>query len=274
MAGIRSFAAAVAVIGTVCLTTGAFAADLPTKAPTHRPSVAGPVWTGFYAGLNVGYGWGSGSTDFTALDPVNFVPAQMFGTLPTSLNPHIGGFMGGGQIGYNWQLDRTLVGLEADIAYSAMKGEDTYSVGMILANPPMTTTQSSKVTWLGTLRPRLGWLWTPSTLIYVSGGLAYGGVEASTNFNVDIPGTCPAASVFCSTGSLSKVRAGWTVGGGIESLVGTNWSVRVDYLYFDLGRESYPVISTANFGVGGTEVIRAEARFNGHIVRAGLNYHF
>jgi outer membrane immunogenic protein len=271
MAGIRSFAAAVAVTGAACLTNAAFAANLPAKAPVYRPVAIAPTWTGFYAGLNAGYGWGSGSTDLVSLDPALFTPAQTIGALPASLNPHTGGFVGGGQIGYNWQFDRAVVGLEADIAYSAMKGDGSVSTNFLaFAYPPMTTTQTGKVTWLGTLRPRAGWLWTPSMLVYATGGLAYGGVKASTDISVDLPGACPTGFFFCSTGSLSQVRAGWTVGGGAEWLLGSRWSARVDYLYFDLGRASYPIVSTLN----GSEVMRAEATFNGHIVRVGLNYHF
>lgn len=270
------YAGALAMAGALGLSTAALAADLPAKAPVYKgPAAIAPSWTGFYVGLNAGYGWGSGSTDFVALDPIIFIRAQAVGSLPMSLSPRMNGFVGGGQIGYNRQFNRVVVGLEADIAYSGMKGDNTRSVGFILFNPPMTTTQTNKVTWLGTVRPRLGWLWTPSLLIYASGGLAYGGVKASTDISVDPAfGPCPAANGFCSTGSLSKTRVGWTVGGGVEAFIGTNWSARIDYLYFDLGRESYPIISTATFGLGGTEVMRADARFNGHIVRLGLNYKF
>lgn len=270
------YAGALAMAGALGLSTAALAADLPAKVPVYKgPAAVAPSWTGFYVGLNAGYGWGSGSTDFVALDPIIFIRAQAVGSLPMSLSPRMNGFVGGGQIGYNRQFNRVVVGLEADIAYSGMKGDNTRSVGFILFNPPMTTPQTNKVTWLGTVRPRLGWLWTPSLLIYASGGLAYGGVKASTDISVDPAfGPCPAANGFCSTGSLSKTRVGWTVGGGVEAFIGTNWSARIDYLYFDLGRESYPIISTATFGLGGTEVMRADAHFNGHIVRLGLNYKF
>ncbi|HET7848773.1 MAG TPA: outer membrane beta-barrel protein [Pseudolabrys sp.] len=255
-----------------------FAGAADIKAPVYKapPIMApAPTWAGFYAGLNAGYGWGSGSTDLVALEPNFFIRGQTIGALPTSLGPRMEGFIGGGQIGYNFRFDRTILGLEADIAYSGMKGTAAYSSNVsppVL--PPMTTTQTNKVTWLGTVRSRLGWLWTPSVLVYASGGLAYGGVKASTNVNVDLAANCPASNVLCSTGSLSDARIGWAVGGGIEALIGINWTARIDYLYFDLGSESYPVVSTATFGFGGTEVMRPNAKFNGHIVRVGLNYRF
>lgn len=268
-------AGALAIVGAIGLSTGVHAADLPAKAPFYKaPAAIAPSWTGFYAGLNAGYGWSSNSTDYLALDPLLFIPAQSIASLPTSLSPHMKGFIGGGQIGYNWQFNRTVVGLETDIAYSAMTGDASYSMPFNAGNPPMTTTQSNKVTWLGTLRPRLGWLWTPSTLVYATGGLAYGGVKASTNVNVDTAGSCPSGNAFCSTGSMSKTRVGWTVGGGVETIIASNWTFKIDYLYFDLGKESYPIVSTVTFGPGGTEVMRADAKFNGHIVRVGLNYKF
>jgi len=268
-------ASALAVAGVLGLSTNVLAAELPAKAPAYKaPAAIAPNWTGFYAGLNAGYGWSKGSADLLASEPLIFIPAQTAGSLPTSLSPHMRGFVGGGQVGYNWQIDRTIGGLEADIAYSSMKGDAVFSVPFNVGNPPMTTTQSNKVNWLGTLRPRLGWLWTPSTLVYATGGLAYGGVKASTNVNVDVAGSCPSANAFCSTGSVSKTRAGWTVGGGVETIITSNWTAKIDYLYFDLGNESYPIVSNVTFGPGGTEVMRADARFNGHIVRVGLNYKF
>ena len=265
---------AIVTAGATCLAAAAFAADLPAKAPAYKAAPAlAAGWSGFYAGLNAGYGWGAGSTNLVALDPILFIPAQTFGALPTSLSSHLSGFVGGGQIGYNWQIDRAVVGLETDIAYSGMKSDSTLST-FAFPFPPMTTTQTNKVTWLGTARARLGWLWTPSVLAYASGGLAYGGVKASTNVNVDVAGSCPTANVLCATGSLSETRLGWSAGGGIEALIASNWTARIDYLYFDLGSASYPVISTANFGFGETEVMRPEVKFNGHVVRAGVNYHF
>jgi outer membrane immunogenic protein len=269
MTRIFSFTAAVAA-GMVCLTASAFATEPPVKAAAYIDFASvTPRWTGFYVGLNAGYGWSSASTYFAARDPL-FGLAQADGSLPNFLEPRMRGFVGGGQIGYSWQFGQAVVGLEADIAYSGMKGDDSFSADMIFANPPMTTTQKAEITWLGTVRPRIGWLWTPSVLVYASGGLAYGGVKVSTNVNVDMPGACPAANGFCSIGSRSTTRVGWTVGGGVESFIGSNWSVRAEYLYFDLGHESDPIDSTAPSGT----VMRAHAEFNGHIVRAGLNYHF
>ncbi len=111
-------------------------------------------------------------------------------------------------------------------------------------------------------------------MVFGTGGLAYGDAEGSTNVIAGAAGTCPLTNGFCAVGSDSKVLFGWTAGAGVETLFARNWTAKIEGLYFDLGRLEYPIISTANFGVGGTETMRASTRFNGGIVRVGLNYKF
>lgn len=261
---------AVAGFSGVGATATALAADLPVKAPP--PVVASYGWTGFYIGLNAGYGWGRAKTDETGVDPLIVIPAQGVGSLPTSFNKRVDSFVGGGQIGYNWQSGQYVLGIEADFAYIDFHADSVYAVGVIAFNPALTTTQSSRLRWLGTVRPRVGWLWTPSTMIFATGGLAYGGAKGSTS--VSTPASCPLANGFCSVGSGSKTVFGWTAGGGFEMLLGSNWTGKIEALYFDVGDLEYPVISTANFGIGGTEILRSSTSFTGVIVRAGLNYRF
>jgi outer membrane immunogenic protein len=254
----------------------AFAADMAAKAPVYKAPVAAsaPSWTGFYIGLNAGYGWSGASTNMSGVDPLLFIPALADGQLPTSLSPNIHGFVGGGQFGYNWQFGQYVAGLETDIDYSAMRGVASYVFGAVGPLVTVTTTQSEKLTWLGTTRARLGWLATPSTMVFATGGLAYGGAEASTNVNVPVAGPCPLFNGFCSVGSASKTLFGWTIGGGVESIIAAHWTAKVEYLYYNLGNVSVPVVSTANFGIGGTVGMLADSKFNGQIVRGGVNYKF
>ena len=151
----------------------------------------------------------------------------------------------------------------------------------IAGNPPSTAQAQSNISvnnavdYLGTVRGRLGYLVTPTLLIYGDGGFAYGGVHEG----VDIASTFPPSGLGLSPafGSFTKTRPGWTAGGGLEWLFSPNWSVKAEYLYYDLGR--------ITFGGGGltlatagatffTDLPVASTRFNGHIVRVGLNYHF
>src|SRR3954470_14924027 len=97
-----------ALVASLFAATNAFAADLPARTYTKAPVIVDPGynWTGFYVGLNGGYSWGRSST--------SIAPGAPFGT--TAIRENVNGGLGGGQIGYNWQIDRTwVVGVEADI---------------------------------------------------------------------------------------------------------------------------------------------------------------
>jgi outer membrane immunogenic protein len=251
------FAALIASLGSA----SAFAADLPARLYTKAPFAPAPInWTGFYVGGNLGYGWGNGDTSFSPLpDPIAFA------LKPTTLAPDSKGIIGGAQIGYNWQFNSLVAGLEADIQGSGIKGSVTqpsFIFGDQLITGAGDLLTSEKLSWFGTVRGRVGITTTPELLLYVTGGLAYGHAEyaAQTHFPaVDFPA------------SFSKTKAGWTAGGGAEWAFARSWSAKVEYLYLDLGDES--VVATPNvgfeeFNVGYTWKTRE------NIVRAGLNYHF
>ena len=105
--------------------------------------------------------------------------------------------------------------------------------------------------WFGTLRGRVGFLLTPSLLVYGTGGFAYGGVEFWDQ---------------------TRTRVGWTAGGGAEYLLAQNWSVKIEYLYLDLTSNNN---NNNNIfcGVAGCSYFN-RLDFRANIVRAGLNYHF
>ena len=186
-----------AVALALALTGSAFAADLPHyKAPPPPPPPPPPLWTGFYVGLNAGYTWSNSQNTTIATWPVpnsvndptgTLTAAAAFsasGILPTSTS----GFIGGGQIGYNWQFYNSFVaGVEADIQGVAASNSRGTAVG---AAPFAGTGFSSvgflsatrSLDYLGTVRGRLGWLFTPTLLVYGTGGLAYGGVTANASY--------------------------------------------------------------------------------------------
>jgi outer membrane immunogenic protein len=137
---------------------------------------------------------------------------------------------------------------------------------------------TKSVDYLGTVRGRFGFLVIPTLLVYGTGGLAYGEINASTGVTeslgfVDTPGT------FGTFGSTTTTRVGWTAGGGLEWMFWPNWSFKVEYLYYDLGNVTYhtaPLLLTATDIVGTlvADASRTTTRFNGSVVRAGINYHF
>lgn len=281
----------------------ALAADLPSrKGPPPALLPPPPLWTGFYAGVNAGGTWSQsnsisvasfqGPCDITRIGCGLSVPsvgtamsAAATFVAPSSSN---GGFIGGGQIGYNWQFNNIFVaGVEADIHGVTNNDSGSAFVTGALAGAPTLATPRPLVEiasvrrsldYLGTVRGRLGYLFTPTLLVYASGGLAYGGVHSSVgifqSFNTD-PSVTPALGA----GAFSDTRVGWTVGGGLEWMFLPNWSAKAEYLYYDLGNVTYSVtpltsLSTISGTVVGSAFPQAQTRFDGHVVRAGLNYHF
>jgi outer membrane immunogenic protein len=275
--------------GAVCLVPlAASAADLPRKAPAYMPPPV-PVlsWTGWYAGLNAGAAW-SNNKDIDIVsagvfNPIGFVPDIMnqgaAGATTSLSNGNKVGFIGGGQIGYNWQVTNWLWGVEADIQGIGQSSNGVTATTSVLANnglPIITTLDASKkLDWLGTARARLGFLATPTLLLYGTGGLAYGEVKSSVN----ISQSHAVSDTFGSTAaSFSETRAGWTAGAGAEWLFAPHWSAKVEYLYYDLGDVSFNA-GTLNAAFTNGFVRYAispevSTRFNGSIARAGVNYHF
>ena len=251
----------------------ALAADLPNKksAPVYVPPPPALTWTGFYVGLNAGYTFGDSNTltysTYSNAGLVGFPLFQNAGVFPGSSSLNNDGFIGGGQVGYNWQFNNNFVaGIEADIQGVATGSSSSILIG---AGGFAATQVTRSLDYLGTVRGRLGYLITPTLLLYGTGGLAYGQANLSTAF------ANPGAGLFAAS-SFSDTRVGWTAGGGLEWAFLPNWSAKVEYLYYDLGSVATPtaVLSGAGVGNGLSTGYIANAKFNGHIVRAGLNYHF
>jgi outer membrane immunogenic protein len=130
---------------------------------------------------------------------------------------------------------------------------------------PFAYSQEQRLSWLGTFRGRLGWTPTDHTwLFYATGGLAVGGVKASDTVSFG------AATPDIWTGSASATKAGWTLGGGVEARLPDMWSVKAEYLYYDLGHLT--VNGTPNIVTVFTTT--TNFAFHGNIVRVGLNKHF
>ncbi len=272
----------------------ALAADLPSRksAPVYVPPPPPPaMWTGFYVGLNAGgaFGGSNGSnitggplgTTVGSVAAFNSVTA-VGSTIGGATSSSNGGFIGGGQIGYNFQTNNFVWGIEADI--QGLAGSSNGSSGVTAAAPILgtanswlgTTTANKSLDYLGTVRGRVGFLFTPTLLVYGTGGLAYGGANTSFSFiGTDMLGAFQPS--FLSS-SYSDTLVGWTAGGGLEWMFAPRWSAKVEYLYYDLGtitgQPALGVVATAPGAVIGAIGASNSTRFNGHIVRAGVNYHF
>ncbi|WP_158816717.1 outer membrane protein [Methylocapsa sp. S129] len=263
------------VLALPFLTGAASAADLPTKKGAPVPYEPTFAWTGFYAGLNAGYGWidDRGPSLCFAPDGV----ANGFGCLasgqPSGAQVSPRGFIGGAQVGYNWQMSPSwLVGVEADLQGSGINGSVNVSGPFVFTvgsgGAGESFTASERMNWFGTVRPRIGFV-MDRALIYATGGLAYGQVKVSSDFLAvgNYVNNYPASGVF--------TRTGWTVGGGVEYALSSNWSAKLEGLYYDLGRIALTGSLAPSAGVTPSGyTIGKSFDVNGGIVRVGLNYKF
>jgi outer membrane immunogenic protein len=211
------------MVVAAALSGSVLAADLGARSYDKAPPTN---WSGLYIGGNVGYGWGNNSTDF------EFFPTPVeFGVNNTTLDNKSNGLLGGAQIGYNWQMGAIVTGLEADIQGSGIKGSRRSSnTEFSVFVPGQFLSTEQELSWLSTVRGRLGATVTPDLLLYATGGLAYGHVDASADTFFNSTNHYPA--------SVSQTKAGWTVGGGAEWAFARNWSAKVEYLHVDLGSVS------------------------------------
>ena len=225
----RVVLAGLGALAVMSMMGAASAADLPRRQamPAKAPAYVAPYynWTGFYAGINGGGGFGHSDWD------------NGFGTAGFDTS---GGLVGG-TLGYNYQMNRVVVGLEGDVDYSTIKGDS--STGICVGIVCETRNQ-----WLGTARGRIGYAFD-RVLPYVTAGGAFGDVKMTPS----------------GFGSETDTRAGWTAGGGVEVGIAGPWSAKVEYLYVDLGKAN----CTATTCGTSTDV-----SFNANVVRAGINYHF
>lgn len=222
---------AVAAFFAAICATPAMAADLPSgPPPAVAPAVVAPVpfsWTGVYFGVNAGYGFATATGTAT------------LGALSASASESLDGFVGGGQVGANYQFGAMVVGIEAD--FDGTTQSTTATAGIV--------TGTDKIPWVGTVRGRLGAAFN-RVLVYGTGGLGYGEFES----------TLTAAGI--GTVTASKTNTAWVAGAGVEYAFTDYISGRVEYLYLDTGN-----IPLATIGA-----VSVTGRVQDNMVRGGINF--
>ena len=281
MKGLLIASAALAVL----IGTPALAADMPLKAPSPPPA---PIanWSGCYLGLNAGAMISNDHYDLSMaggfLDPANIFsnPANN-SQLNHSYTPNPGGITGGGQIGCNQQTGTWVWGVEADMdGASRLSTTNNYGpAGPFTGAPPglLAASHTEQVTkgadWYSTVRARLGYTVTPTWLIYATGGLAVGEIKSSTNVQFGADQFFLGSLGF--TGSQTVTRTGWTVGAGTEWALGSNWSVKAEYLFLDFGSLTYLSACSGALCLGGLPVSwQTHVRTEESVFRLGVNYKF
>jgi outer membrane immunogenic protein len=236
---IRKFSMATVVL--MAATGSALAADLPSRRP---PPVFVPPpifsWTGFYIGGDIGYAWGRDSvnTPFFAGGVADFA----------SNSPQ--GVIGGGHIGYNYQINQFVLGIEGDVQGTNFRNNiASFATGSVYGtNVPIEAS----------VRGRIGYAWDRA-LFYATGGAAFGDIKHTYT------GGLIAPVAFGGVVSTEKTQVGWTVGGGVEYALSNNWSVRGEYRYTDFGNQTDTVLFT-----GATP----QHHLIEHAVRVGFSYKF
>jgi outer membrane immunogenic protein len=249
----------------------ASAADMAVKA-MPPPPVAINSWTGFYIGINGGGIWGSDHLTSAPADPGTtafWAGCFAAGACPRDYGRNTGSSGEfGGQLGYNWQMNSIVFGVETDIQWTDVRS----SASVNLANTgtgfvPYNGAASSKLEWFGTTRGRLGFLATPSFLLYGTGGVAYGSIASSWTAN--FPATAQLVSGF-----NRDTRVGWVAGVGGEWKFNRNWIFGVEYLHMEFDGHTF---GATGFGSAGCTALNCNFNvntdnFRTDTVRARVSY--
>lgn len=220
----------------------AFAAD--PGMPMDEPPI-GFNWTGGYAGFHLGYGWGD--SDFTDDDGWNLL-GQTFGV-------DSDGVLGGIQAGYNWQTGSLIVGVEGELGYLNLDGSGLQEDGVF--NDTFGVVDGGFYTGLSA---RVGYA-MDRTLLFAKAGGAYHGGEFSLS---DVPTLAGPSTL---SGSKT-VGLGYQIGAGVEHAVTDNWTLKVEYAYFDFGSETV----TGFDEIGDPYNYTADLR--SHTIKVGVNFKF
>jgi outer membrane immunogenic protein len=247
-------------LAAVLFASAAPAADMRVKAVKPPPVLAAPFsWSGFYIGVHAGAGWGKNewSDFFDPLNPTTRVPGP-------DADYRVQGTIAGGQIGFNWQVNWAVFGIEADASWAHIEGSGNNSpffgaVGCL----QQADGCKSKIDSLGTITGRFGVAFD-RVLVYAKGGAAWVNEEHTTGFTTD-----PLGLLFWS-GTTSETRWGWTIGGGAEFAVSPNWSAKIEYNYIDLDDKviTFTFSPPQTFGAAGT------LHQSLHTLKLGVNYRF
>jgi outer membrane immunogenic protein len=271
-----------------CIAHAASAADLPVAPP--RVAAKAPVlvpaysWAGFYVGINAGGAWGrSHHPTSTVFSPDGYFAIDSAAAVNAAgdQSSRPSGFTGGVQAGFNVQSGAMVAGIEAEFDYFGLKGSSSGSgIYPCCAPAGFTITSSVKTDWLATIRGRLG-VASGSWLFYVTGGVAFTELKGAFTFtdNCGLVVACafPPFAPVVEALSISKTKAGYVVGGGVEAGLWSNWSFRAEYLYVDFGSVSAVgfISSPAEIAsIGIFNPFTHSIDLKAHIARLAINYRF
>jgi outer membrane immunogenic protein len=276
---------AVAVALALAATGTAKAADMPVKAPFLKAPALVESWGGFYIGAGIGFRSGESSTHVNSATDTSapavlqnmFVAADCFSGLPCVNGPSLNGtaFRASPYLGYNWQIGRTVLGVEGEFGFADQT--TTLSGSTYPATPFFTPAASNsfavKTSWDASIRGRAGYLIDPALLLYGTAGPSWIHVETTANcstlFSAD--GVCAPGGFAPASITDAQTKLGYTVGGGVEAMLWPNWIVRAEYRFSDYGRFSDTDIRTAG---PSTQTVNYDTSLRTHTATFGLAYKF
>jgi outer membrane immunogenic protein len=245
----KALLSSAAAVAFVTSSLAAFAADLPVKAPTMAP-IALYNWTGCYIGGHIGGAF----SDDTATN-----------VLGVSRSHDASGFVGGGQIGCNYQLAPAWVlGAEGRGAWTGLRESNAGTVTNLVTGVTLPAQFTVSNDFLASATARLGYSFVDRWLFYVKGGAAW------TNEKVDVAFTNVRGIAVDPT--TSNTRTGWTIGAGTEWAFARNWSATLEYGYYDFGSKGLTL--TQDTPIVNEVVTVHSFKDTIHAVTAGVNYHF
>jgi outer membrane immunogenic protein len=242
------FYTSVAALALLTIPMTASAADMRVKAPPPAPVPPPFSWTGFYIGGNIGGAWAHRNETDT-----------LFGLTFDDGNNNNGVFIGGGQVGLNYQVNNFVIGVEGDFDWAS----NNNNTGVAVVIPTVGTFQvTANNRWISTLAARFGVAYD-RVLFYGKAGGGWVGADSFTVTNL-----ATGASI---TGSNSNTDSGWLVGGGLEWAFADNWSARVEYDFLGLSNRTFVVPFGSPFLAGDTFTT---GNRNVQMLTVGLNYRF
>jgi outer membrane immunogenic protein len=258
--------------------TSALAADVSVKAP---PNPIASTWAGSYIGFAFGAKWADAkwtTTQFVEPPSPDVGTAVIDASSPDRfhpLNSRLGGYAG-----FNWQLDRWVYGFEFDAAWS--DASDTHAgipgckvICFVDAPGPGVDSSSIRLLWDASLRARVGYLVTPDTLIYGTGGVTWQGMEVSgTCANTSTDPVCLVSPPFAIKTHVDRYTLiGWTLGGGVERKIGA-WLLRGEYRYSNLGTVQGVLFPGQPVADPGSDAVHYSISIRTHVATLGIAHKF
>ena len=286
------------LLSVLAVSGSVFAAELPVQArpkaaPARapaRPVAQAPAQPPNWSGSQVGGFNGASNMSNSFVEPGSFLCFPVLGLVgpfncteaPFSIKRDPWSYTAGAFVGYNWQLGSYVVGAEGDIAWKNAQSTNSFTTttGTPLVNFRTESFNGTiKQNWDSSIRARGGFLVTPWTLIYATGGVAFGEVKGSFGyFAQSFTAVGLPFSATSGGSSWSDTRVGWTVGAGAETVVAAGWKARVEYRYTDFGQYSkttplsFQCFAAACGPNSTSAIVNLHPTF--HTIRVGLGYNF